>query len=379
MIPGSAEARRAPLLAAAFLALLAAIWAGLIRIGWPLPFMGERLAMEHGPLMVAGFLGTLISLERAVALDARWAYAAPVPAALGTLLVLLVPAGGAAGPLLITAGSAALLADFAVIVRRQPALFTVTMGMGAIAWLVGDAMWLAGVPIFALVRWWAAFLVLTIMGERVELSRMRGPSRLDAVSFAGAAAVYVAGLVCGALGVGAGAPLTGLGLIGFALWIAHYDVARRTIGIAGLPRYVALNLLGGAGWLAVAGALWMRPGALAAGSFAYDAALHSLFLGFVFSIIFAHAPLILPAVIGAPLRFRRWFYIHVAALHVSLMVRIGADLASSFAMRKAGGLLGATALLMFIAATALAVARGDHTAGEAHSMPEGALDQSSLG
>jgi hypothetical protein len=38
--------------------------------------LAAGLYIGHGPLMVCGFLGTLISLERAVALDA-WSYAAP--------------------------------------------------------------------------------------------------------------------------------------------------------------------------------------------------------------------------------------------------------------------------------------------------------------
>ena len=62
---------RYPLLLSALLALLVAAWAGLLRIGWLLPTTGG-LAAAHGPLMVSGFLGTLIGLERAVAL-AAWA------------------------------------------------------------------------------------------------------------------------------------------------------------------------------------------------------------------------------------------------------------------------------------------------------------------
>lgn len=68
---------RLPLLALAFAALLGALWGGLLRIGWNWPLLHPPLPMAHGPLMVGGFLGTLISLERAVALNRRWAYAGP--------------------------------------------------------------------------------------------------------------------------------------------------------------------------------------------------------------------------------------------------------------------------------------------------------------
>lgn len=59
---------RFPLMALGMLALLAGVWAGLLRLGWGLPLLRHTLPTAHGPLMVPGFLGTLISLERAVAL-----------------------------------------------------------------------------------------------------------------------------------------------------------------------------------------------------------------------------------------------------------------------------------------------------------------------
>jgi hypothetical protein len=55
------------------LALLAGLWAGLLRLGWQLPPLLLQLPAQHGPLMVSGFLGTLISLERAVATLGRLA------------------------------------------------------------------------------------------------------------------------------------------------------------------------------------------------------------------------------------------------------------------------------------------------------------------
>ena len=44
--------------------LLLALWAGLGRIPFALP-VGMQLALLHGPLMVGGFLGTVIAVERA--------------------------------------------------------------------------------------------------------------------------------------------------------------------------------------------------------------------------------------------------------------------------------------------------------------------------
>ena len=61
------------LLAPAAVALLTALWGGLGRLGWALPAVHPAAAALHGPLMVSGFLGTLITLERAAALELAWA------------------------------------------------------------------------------------------------------------------------------------------------------------------------------------------------------------------------------------------------------------------------------------------------------------------
>lgn len=135
---------RFPLLGLSLLVLLLATWAGLVRIGWQLPPLRPTLPADHGPLMVSGFLGTLICLERAVALAAlgrRWTYAAPIVTGLGALVTL---AHLPFGPLLLTLGSLLLVVVFIEIIRRQPAIFTIIMGVGALLWALGNGIWLAG-------------------------------------------------------------------------------------------------------------------------------------------------------------------------------------------------------------------------------------------
>ncbi len=63
---------RQPILAIGLLSMACGLWLGLVRLGWNLPLPWPDRLIAHGPLMVCGFLGTLISLERAVALGARW-------------------------------------------------------------------------------------------------------------------------------------------------------------------------------------------------------------------------------------------------------------------------------------------------------------------
>lgn len=347
---------RLPLLALSIVALLAALWAGLLRLGWGLPAIQPGLYAAHGPLMVCGFLGTLISLERAVALGAGWCYAAPALSAAGAL-ALIAGAPDPVGPVLITLGSLGLTANFIAIIRRQAALFTVTMGLGAISWLVGNCLWLAGVPILRMFPWWIGFLVLTIVGERLELSRLTGLGERNRLPFLVGVVMFVAGLAISADAFAAGLRIGGLGMLAMALWLARYDLARRTIRQTGLARFIAANLLAGYFWLAAGGLAWMWFGGDLT-TFHYDVILHTVFLGFVFSMIFAHAPVIFPAVTQRPLPYRPAFYVHSTLLHLSLLLRIGGDLWGSYPAYRWGGLLNVVTLLVFIGNSAAAIASG---------------------
>jgi hypothetical protein len=350
-----------PFILLAVLALLAGLWAGLIRLPWALPPLRPALPMAHGPLMVSGFLGTLIGLERAVGLSAlgagqRWTYAAPALAGLGGLL-LLSGMPGVAGPLLITWGSAVLLAAMLAIVRLQPLLHTWVMALGSLAWLGGNLLWLSGWTVAGVSLWWAGFLVLTIVGERLELSRILRLSTGKRAAFLAGLAIFMGGVLLSAWAYALGARLASLGMLALATWLLAFDIARRTVRKAGLTRYIAAALLAGYFWLAVAGMLGLRFGGETAGLH-YDAFLHSIFVGFVFSMIFAHGPIILPAVTGLPLTFHRGFYGPLVLLQASLGLRVAGDLLASFPLRRWGGLLNEAAILLFLAVLMLAIIQG---------------------
>ena len=121
---------RAPLLAAALLTMVWSAWLGLVRLGWPLPVPSADHVLLHGPLFVGGFFGTLIALERAVALGSPWAYAGPILTVAGA--ALLVAGHAAPAALATTGGSAVLVIASAAILCRQPSLVALTMGAGAV-------------------------------------------------------------------------------------------------------------------------------------------------------------------------------------------------------------------------------------------------------
>jgi hypothetical protein len=345
VIPG-----RLAVMALGAVALAGALVGGLVRLGWGLAPAASLVAF-HGPLMVTGFLGTLIGLERAIALGRRWAYAAPVASGLGALALMVGAPGGA---WLMMLGSLVMVLAFVAILRRQAALFTAIMALGAVCWWIGQMLWLAGEPVHRVVAWWAGFFVLTIVGERLELTRLLRPGPAPRAIVVLAVTVLVGGLAAAPCAPEVGVRVVGAAMIALALWLGLFDIARRTVRTSGLPRFIAVALLAGYAWLGVAGLLAVRWGPVAAGS-SYDAMLHALFVGFVFSMIFGHAPIIVVAVLGRRLMYRPRFYIHLAVLHASLVLRIVGDLAPWLPGRRWGGLLNALAIVLFLASTATAM------------------------
>jgi hypothetical protein len=357
--------RRLPLLAIGILVLLAGMWGGLLRLGWIwTPALVVSTISYHGPLMVGGFLGTLISLERAVALRKWWAYGAPVAAASGAVaLILGLPVRF--GQDLLLLASTLLVIEFIILSIRQPTAFIFTMGLGALAWWMGNLIWRSGQDIPPAVWWWIGFLVLTIVGERLELSRFLRDSPARQPTFILTVALYCTGLIAGLWFPGLGWALAGAGLIAMAIWLAIYDLARRTIRQRGLTRFVAICLFSGYLWLAIGGVLaicyttagpsgilpanWMTTAPTY--GLAYDAILHATLLGFVFAMIFGHAPIIFPAVLSVRMEYRPRFYLHWALLEFSVLARIVSDIAGSASGRHWAGLFNVIAVLVFLANT----------------------------
>ncbi len=343
-----------PFLFLAILGLLAALWAGLMRLGWQLPALTPSLAMLHGPVMVSGFLGTLITLERAVAMKQKWMYLPPLLSGLGWLITTIVPKLPF-GVILLTLASLGGVAILAEIVRREFALHTVTMFLGAVAWLTGNLLWTLGWQIYQVVFFWMAFLVLTIVGERLELSRVLRSTQMQQMLFGGIIAIFMSGIILALFNLQLGTRLSGLGLLLLPLWSLRNDIAWRNVRHKlPLTRYIAWCLALGFIWLGISGGLSLGFGAQVAGP-RYDAVLHAVFVGFVISMIFGHAPIIFPAILGVPINFQPAFYIHLGLLHVSLLLRVIADYANLHTLRMWGGLLNELAILLFIAMTVLSI------------------------
>lgn len=352
---------RLPMLLVVLL-LTGGLYGGLIRLGWDLPIVQTQLPGLHGVLMIAGVFGTIIAVERAVAFHtnsrSRWAWAAFVPplfSAVGAALLFTDAIN--IGKMLLVMSGLGLVIVYTVVIHRQPTVFTIIMGVGGYMLLIGNALWATNHLIYSMVYWWIGFLVLTIVGERLELARVVRPSNLRQPTFFGAAGLFIAGVVLTYFDIDTGSRVTGLGELALAVWLLRYDIARFTIRQRELPRFIAACLLIGYIWLGVGGFLSLYYGSVIAGLH-YDAVLHAVLLGFVFSMIFGHAPIIIPAVMKFPVPFHKGFYLHLVVLHVGLIVRVGSDVLGSQVGREWGGLLNVVAVVLFLANTVRAVYRG---------------------
>lgn len=339
-------------------ALLAGIAGGLSRAGVGGPWvavsgswLGPATA-HHAALMICGFLGTVIGIERAVALRHGLAFLAPAASA-GAAGCLLAGEPGLARGLFVLA-ALVFVAVNALLVRRQPAPHTWLLGAAALAWLLANLAFAADQGGPAVLAGWFTFLVLTIAAERLEMTRLMRHRPGALASFFVIVAVLAAGAATSLRWPGAGGALFGTALAALALWLLVFDIARRTVHAGGLSRYMAVCLLGGYAWLAVGGAAWVATslaapdaalGGAAAGALR-DLALHALGLGFVISMVMGHAPVILPALARIKVQFGLYFYAPLALLHGSLLWRFGGPWLGADA-RAQGATFNALAIALF--------------------------------
>ena len=349
-------ATRLPMLFLGMLALVFGVLAGLARLAVAVPASAAEQAGSHGALMIAAFLGTVISLERAVALSRTWPYLAPLCAGLGGLALLLGAPLWAAQALFMAAGIL-LTAGSVLILRQQTALYTATLALGAFCWLTGSIAWACSGAIYSAVPWWMAFLVLTIAGERLELTRFLPTPAAAQRIFAIIVAAMLAGASLAFWHEELGLAFHAAGLIALSLWLLRYDIARHTVKQTGLTRYIAVCLLSGYLWLAFGGLLGAA-GGFPPGNPLRDAALHAVFLGFVFSMIFGHAPIIFPALARVRIPYHPIFYLQLAVLHASLLARVIGDLSDMPVLRQGAAIANGIALLLFIITMLVSVARG---------------------
>ena len=135
------------------------------------------------------------------------------------------------------------------------------------------------------------------------------------------------------------------GLLLIAFWLLKYDIARKSVKAKGMHRFTGSLLLAGYFWLLVCGLLMIYD---FNSLYNYDAMLHAFFLGFTFSMVFAHAPIIFPGVAGLIIRpFHDSLFIWAILLQISLAMRIVSGLLMESHYRTLSGMLNAVIIILF--------------------------------
>lgn len=325
----------------AALSMLIGIVAGWLRLGWNVPIRIEQATALHGALMVGSFLGTLIAMERVAVLKNKWVWA--VPLAFVSSLPLLLHVSVMAGYFALVAGSFGYLLVSIYNVKKYRltgdtllligALFQV-LGHLALALTYSYAMAFAG---------WLAFFVLTIVGERLNLTRFLPVKKHDRWELFGWLGLFII-----SLGVYHTHYrfIVSISMAGIAQWLMRNDIARHNLNKKGSYRFLGVTLLSGYSWLLFTGLI---AGFNNGSPWVYDAVLHAFFVGFVLTMIMAHAPIIFPSLLGLSTKpYYPILYGWVGLLQLSILLRVMGDLSQHSALRQWGGLLNGLAFLGYL-------------------------------
>jgi hypothetical protein len=327
------------LLPLVILGLLTGILAGWIRIGWNFPMAGTM--GEHGAYMVGGFLGTLICLERTVNYPNRLALIVP---AVNSLSIIFLLAGySLIAYIFLLAGGIGLTIVYLKLYAKHKNFYLLLLMSGALCYVIGNALLIKSSFYPPSVMWWIAFLFLTITGERLEFSRFLNISGFKQTILVILLLLFVAGIMSPFHSVGG--YILAISMIGCSVWLLKYDMAKHSLKKPGQTFYNGVLLITAYIWLGITG-LFMAYGSYF--GLLYDAALHTFFLGFVFSMIFAHAPVILPAVLRLRVNlFSPTLYIWFVFLQATLLLRISGVFSATAPYKQLAGLLNGIAIIGF--------------------------------
>lgn len=342
---------RIPFVLLAILSLLGGFYTGLLRIGWEIPT--TTAGAHHGAIMIGGFLGTLISLEKVIPLAKKIFYAIPVLSGVSIFLFLLgFPQAAVIALILASIGQVGMYITY---LNRHVSLDISIMGIGSLCWLVGNVVLFSQWFYPLAFPWWMGFLLFTIVGERLELSKFLPVGKIQKGVLLFFLFLFVLGLLLPFHGMGK--MISGFSIIAVAIWLLRYDIISISIRKQGLTRFMAIALLLGYIMLLFTGVLLVLPGDQ---QFSYDMVVHTFFIGFIFSMIFAHGPIILPGVLGNTHKpYHPILYIWLIFLHTSLILRFFGDIRINMEVRQFSGLLTLISILAYFISIVTLISRGN--------------------
>jgi hypothetical protein len=324
------------------MSLLVGILGGWIRMGWGIEF--SQSAGHHGIIMTSCFLGGLITLERTITMKPRWWLV--FPASLGTSIVFFLSDILPVAYSLIVFGSVGLVALYIRQMLIHKEHYWYLLLAGSLFWLIGNLKLVQSGFVPASSGWWIGFVLFTILGERLELSRF-----VPVPKWAKSVLWLLLLLLAASFFIpfhGSGMLLSGSAISLITLWFLQFDIARKSVKKTGLFRYTGLSMIVGYGWL-VSHALLVL--ASVGHPLFYDLYLHTFFLGFTFSMIWAHAPIILPAVLKQKVKiYYPVLWVFWLLFQLSLIGRVIATYTVDFSLRKFFGLANGLSMVLMLVA-----------------------------
>lgn len=324
------------------LALLTGISGGWIRLG-SMTFALASGASNHGLLMVGGFLGTLISIERAMVMKKRIWLIIPLLTGLSSLFFLINLDQAGMGALLAGSFGLSMIMHFQTI--RHPFFHSILLYLGAVCWLIGNFLaWHFGM-IAAGSTWWIGFLLFTIVGERLELSQFLPVPTWSKQALGILLSLFFIGLVLPFHGIGN--EVMGMAGLLISVWLLIFDMAKVAAKKKAQFRYIGVGLRVGYLWLGAQGLILLF---MESHPLFYDLVLHTFFLGFTFSMIWAHAPIIFPTIFGIrETPYHRLLWWPWSLFQLTLLGRIGFALTKNYEWRKIMGVSNGYLILVMFA------------------------------
>ncbi|MCL4436531.1 MAG: hypothetical protein M1503_03870 [Thaumarchaeota archaeon] len=375
-VDGQSKVRLLPMFAALVFLLLGLVVGGLrlmlingVGISFP-PL--ERFYVLHSEITVLGFLGLLIMFERAVGVEVLPKDRRPAT------VKLMIPIF-AAGLLLYLAGrfvqsdSVVLLGGMLMAVGSlffayvvwwlflrvdNLAMYFMLLGIAALttASLVATRIVTWDQYGFALLL--LSYPMLFIIGERVDLTRF-GSGHAGRRNFKTALAFASTGLILliidtvllpSTLLLG-GVAACYLVVISVTYRVESMSLRRISKIRYPINRYVTIHTTTAYYWITAGLALLLLRLVWTSNPFLYDAFIHSIGVGFVGTMILAHGPIILPAIMKRPMISKTLSLIPLLLLSLGNLIRVAGDLVKPFYFNIAAA-IGYSGLLILIAVLA---------------------------
>ncbi|MEB2775366.1 hypothetical protein SYJ56_08605 [Algoriphagus sp. D3-2-R+10] len=246
------------------------------------------------------------------------------------------------GLIFLLAGSLGLSIIMHLQTLKHPGFHSTLLYIGSAFWFIGNLLAFQTGLIAAGSTWWIGFLLFTIVGERLELSQFLPVPTWSKIALKLLLALFAFGLIIPFHSWGN--ELMGLSSFLIALWLLTFDMAKVAARKTDQFRYIGIGLRVGYVWLGIHGTILLG---IENHILYYDLLLHTFFLGFTFSMIWAHAPIIFPTVTGIretlyhPILWLGWLL-----FQISLAGRIFFSLIEAYELRKAFGLANSYVILI---------------------------------